>query len=119
MHRVELHLHLNLGLATLDALDSRDDELANLGVALLPTDSDCTQRFLVAAPTMKTPGAILSTTPHNRTVYRATLAAMKAWRECDEIGSLAMPMFGTGWGSVPAWVAAAQVWEAFVDAWRS
>ena len=73
-----------------------------------------TVRFLVAAPTMVTPGALPA---GSRNVYDAAFAAFRAWREREEISSVAMPMFGTGWGRVPPWVAAAQMWEAFAAAW--
>ena len=50
--------------------------------------------------------------------YRVpALAAFRVWREREEVASVACPMFGTGWGRVPPWVAAAQMWEAFVQAW--
>eukprot|EP01052_Picozoa_sp_SAG31_P033574 SAG31_NODE_3814_length_3859_cov_5.598936_4_plen_227_part_00 len=72
-------------------------------------------RYLVASPTMRVPGAIAL---RSRTVYKAARAAFEAWRGHQPmISSLAMPMFGTGWGRVPYTVAAAQMWEAFVDAW--
>ena len=80
-----------------------------------PLDESRTVRFLIAAPTMMTPGAIPI---GSRVVYDASRAAFRAWRGSDGlIEAAACPMFGTGWGEVPAWVAAAQMWEAFVVAW--
>jgi O-acetyl-ADP-ribose deacetylase (regulator of RNase III) len=82
-------------------------------------------RFLIAAPTMVTPGPIPLA---SRIPYQSTLAAFRACRErdCDSQGApggpcikaVACPMFGTGWGKVPPWVAAAQMWEAFTVAWK-
>ena len=71
---------------------------------------------LIAAPTMETPGRI---PPGSRVVYDAARAAFVAWTEHKEIGTIRMPAFGTGWGQVPIKIAAAQMWEAFVDAWNS
>lgn len=77
-----------------------------------------TVRFLIAAPTMVTPGPISC---GSRIVYTAALAAFRACREQHDQGTVnavACPMFGTGYGKVPPWVAAAQMWEAFVAAWK-
>ena len=100
----------------IDSQYGNEVELPIGDVVVVPTASS--PPFLVAAPTMRFPEPILLEPPHNRTVYRASLAVFQAWRECDEIGAMATPMFGTGAGRVPHWVAAAQMWEAFVDAWN-
>jgi O-acetyl-ADP-ribose deacetylase (regulator of RNase III) len=90
-------------------------------VAVEPLDGgrQRTVRHLIAAPTMKTPTSL----PINsRNAYLGSLAVFRKWREHRAAGSrgmrtVAMPMFGTGVGRVPSWVAAAQMWEAFVEAW--
>ena len=94
---------------------------ASLVVPVVPGERSAvrTVRFLVAAPTMRVPGALPLM---SRDVHRAALAVFRAWREWDgqeagPINAVAMPMFGTGYGEVPVWVAAAQMWEAFVEAW--
>lgn len=47
---------------------------------VVPLDDSRTVRFLIAAPTMATPGAIRI---GSRVVYDASLAAFRAWRESD------------------------------------
>eukprot|EP01050_Picozoa_sp_SAG11_P008055 SAG11_NODE_691_length_7699_cov_3.868026_12_plen_116_part_00 len=82
-------------------------------------------RYLLATPTMdgliERPGAL---SIGSRNIYFAALAAFRVWRNWGgdrvvdgHIDAVAMPIFGTGYGRVPVWVAAAQMWEAFVDAW--
>lgn len=80
------------------------------------TDSDVTRslvRYLIAAPTMAIPGPIET---GSRIVYDAMLAVFTVWFRTDGINSIAAPPFGTGYGEVPVFVAAAQTWEAFVKA---
>ena len=85
-----------------------------IAVPVERSDPARTVRYLLAAPTMVTPGALPA---GSRNVHEAALAAFRVWREREEVASVACPMFGTGWGRVPPWVAAAQMWEAFVQAW--
>ena len=69
---------------------------------------------LIASPTMEIPGRIA----RGSTIVRdAARAAFVAWRSEPDIETVSMPSFGTGWGGVPPIIAAAQMWEAFVDAW--
>jgi O-acetyl-ADP-ribose deacetylase (regulator of RNase III) len=75
-------------------------------------------RYLIAAPTMVRPGPI---DVGSRIVYSASLAAFRVWRSVlftHGVWKVAMPSFGTGYGAVPAVVAARQMFEAFVEALR-
>ena len=91
-------------------------------IAAAETDASLparTVRFLIAAPTMVTPGPI---EPGSRIQYQAALAAFQTCREHAPAGqgaikAVACPMFGTGWGKVLPWVAAAQMWKAFTVEW--
>ena len=85
-----------------------------LVVPVVPAKPARTVKFLVATPTMRIPGQIEK---RSRTVYTAALAAFRAWRASPSVRAVAMPLFGTGYGGVPVWVAVAQMWEAFVAAW--
>eukprot|EP00037_Helgoeca_nana_P000206 m.20663 g.20663 ORF g.20663 m.20663 type:complete len:322 (-) comp10268_c0_seq1:174-1139(-) len=68
----------------------------------------------IAAPTMRYPGAHA---PGNRSTFKGARAAFTLWRATDGIPRATTIPFGTDWGGLPYDVAAAQMWEAFVEAW--
>ena len=73
-----------------------------------------TPLFLLAAPTRH--GLPRPLPRGSRVLYQALLAVFRALRNDARISSVALPSFGTGWGSVPPRIAVLQMWEAFYDA---
>lgn len=95
----------------IDAEKGKENSTLPIGEALVVRHQGV---CVISAPTMALPGKI----PTGSTViYDASQAAFLAWKETDDISIVRMPSFGTGWGQVPAVVAAWQMWDAFVDAW--
>jgi len=82
------------------------------GQALIVKDGD--GHCLIAAPTMQVPSKIKV---NSRIVYHASRAAFAAWQKASTLNTIRSPAFGTGWGQVPPEIAAAQMYEAFVDVW--